>query len=209
MKTFMTMLPSRATVAARLLRPLRLGSALNWTVVLTCVMGAAASLVAAPDTRGLLGAALAVLMIHIANNDARRFIIPNEAVAAALALALVQAAVDAPGRVLEAMAIAGLRAAVMGALFFLLREAYWRIRGREGLGLGDVKLAGVAGAWLEWTLVPAAIEIAALAALALYLLRCRRTGRHLRATSRIPFGLFLAPSIWICWLLEVVMLAPR
>jgi hypothetical protein len=33
--------------------------------------------------------------------------------------------------------------------FFALRSAYWRTRGREGIGLGDVKLAVVAGAFIR------------------------------------------------------------
>ena len=36
------------------------------------------------------------------------------------------------------------------ASFFALRYGYARLRGRQGLGLGDVKLAFVAGAWLDW-----------------------------------------------------------
>ena len=33
--------------------------------------------------------------------------------------------------------------------------------------------------------------------------------RQLDATLKFPFGLFLAPSIWACWLLEATLLAPR
>jgi hypothetical protein len=32
-------------------------------------------------------------------------------------------------------------------------------------------------------------------------------GRPISATSRLPFGLFFAPSIWICWLMEAIFLA--
>ena len=54
----------------------------------------------------------------------------------------------------------------MAAAFFGLWALYRRLRGREGIGLGDVKLAGVAGVWLDWPTIPVAVEIAALAALA-------------------------------------------
>jgi hypothetical protein len=37
--------------------------------------------------------------------------------------------------------------------FLVVREAYVRLRGRQGPGLGDVKLAAVAGAWLSWLMV--------------------------------------------------------
>jgi leader peptidase (prepilin peptidase)/N-methyltransferase len=164
-----------------------------------------ASFAASPDTRGVLGAALALLMLAIAVVDARRFIIPNELTAAALALALAHAAIQAPDDVFAAVADAALRGIVLALLFLGLRELYVRLRGREGLGLGDVKLAGVGGAWLGWTMIPIAIEIAALAALAYYGVRHVAGVRAIRATSRIPFGLFLAPAIWIGWLLEALL----
>jgi leader peptidase (prepilin peptidase)/N-methyltransferase len=47
------------------------------------------SVVLVPDWGGIWGAGLAVLMAAIAAVDARRFIIPNEFTAAALALGLV------------------------------------------------------------------------------------------------------------------------
>ena len=79
------------------------------------------------------------------------------------------------------------------------------MRGREGLGLGDVKLAGVAGAWLDWATVPLAAEVAALAALGCYVVGRISTGRPISATNRMPFGFFLAPAIWLGWLFEVAV----
>jgi leader peptidase (prepilin peptidase)/N-methyltransferase len=29
--------------------------------------------------------------------------------------------------------------------------------------------------------------------------------RPLRATTRLPFGMFLAPAIWVSWLLDVLV----
>ena len=43
---------------------------------------------------------------------------------------------------------------------------WWR--GRDGLGLGDIKLAAVAGAWLSFVTVFAAVELATLSALGAY-----------------------------------------
>ena len=101
-----------------------------------------------------------------------------------------------------ALGMALLRSGVLALILYAVGAGYARLRGRDGLGLGDVKLAGVAGAWLDWWMMPMAIELAALAALSTYLLRQRATARAVCATDRVPFGLFLAPSIWICWLLE-------
>jgi len=95
---------------------------------------------------------------------------------------------------------------VLALAFFGLRAVYRRLRGRHGIGLGDVKLAGVAGVWLDWSIIPVAIEIAAVAALGTYLIRHLWFRRALRPTTRLPFGLFLAPAIWIGWLLETTLL---
>ena len=109
---------------------------------------------------------------------------------------------DAPG---AAAATAALRGIVTALALFGLWAGYRRLRGREGIGLGDVKLAGVAGAWLDWPSIPLAFEIAALAALAACLARWLVSGRSIRATTRLPFGLFLAPAIWIAWLGETLL----
>ncbi len=166
----------------------------------------AASLAAVPGLRGLIGAALALLMAAIAVIDARHFIIPNPLNAAAFVLGLVYAAVLAPGAMAEAVLVATLRAAVLALAFLTIRVVYRQLRGRDGLGLGDIKLAAVAGAWLDWLTLPIAVQIAALAALSIYLLRSLVLKRPLRATGRLPFGLFFAPAIWLCWLLEATLL---
>ncbi len=142
-------------------------------------------------------------MLAVALVDARRFIIPNELTAAALGLGFVHAALQEPEGILQALALAALRGVVLALLFLALRELYWRLRGRDGLGLGDVKFAAVAGVWLDWPAMPVAIEIAALAALALYVLGHVLGRRRIQATTRLPFGLFLAPAVWLAWLFQV------
>lgn len=172
---------------------------------LVAIAAVVASLVASPDVHGVLGAGLALLMVAIAVIDAHSFIIPNELNAAALALALVNAGIADFSGVIEGVGWSIVRGIALAACFLTVREAYYRIRGREGIGLGDVKLAGVAGAWLGWTMMPIAVELAALVALAVYALYRLIDGRPLRATGRLPFGLFLAPAIWLCWLLETML----
>ena len=167
------------------------------------------SVIVAPGLAGLLGAALALDVIAIAAIDARRFIIPDELTLAALALGIVNAGLDpwpdGWSAISAAIGAALLRGAVLAGCFFALRALYARVRGREGIGLGDVKLAGAAGVWLAWTTIPVAIEIAALAALAVYVARQLVGGRAISATARMPFGLFLAPAIWLGWLLEMTL----
>jgi leader peptidase (prepilin peptidase)/N-methyltransferase len=175
------------------------------TIVVAAIATAAASMIVVPGGRGLAGAGLACLMIAIAAVDARRFIIPDELTAAALALGLADAAIRHPDGIGEALALAALRGAIVAAAFFGLWALYRRLRGREGIGLGDVKLAGVAGVWLDWPSIPIAVEIAALAALAVCLVRWLALGRAISTTTRLPFGAFLAPAIWIAWLGETML----
>jgi len=168
-------------------------------------VGILASIVLVHDSRGAWGAGLAVLMVAIAAVDARRFIIPDELTAAALALGLAYAAIEDTDT-WQALAWAVLRGAAPALVFLGVRAAYHRWRGLEGIGLGDVKLAAVAGVWLDWPTIPIAIEIAALAALGAYMIRHLYLRRDVRATTRLPFGLFLAPAIWITWLLDATLL---
>ena len=97
------------------------------------------------------------------------------------------------------------RAAFAAGLFLLVRIAYRRLRGRDGLGLGDVKLAAAAGAWLSLPMLPIAIEIAAITALAAYVFRQRKRMRVLRSAGRVPFGAFFAPAIWLGWVMETML----
>jgi leader peptidase (prepilin peptidase)/N-methyltransferase len=64
-------------------------------------------------------------------------------------------------------------------------------------------LAFVAGTWLDWMTIPLAIELAAFAAITTYVLRQLILGQPISATTRMPFGLFFAPAIWICWVIEM------
>src|SRR5579872_5369583 len=149
---------------------------------------AAVSIWAAPGGAGILGAILAVLMLAIAVADLRYLIIPNELNAAAAAFAAVNAGLAAPGgAIIESVALATLRGIVTMLLFFAIRSVYRWLRGREGLGLGDIKLAFVAGAWLSWTMIPIAVEIAAMAALLVYVVWISALKRPYRLTSRLPF----------------------
>jgi leader peptidase (prepilin peptidase)/N-methyltransferase len=145
-------------------------------------------------------------MVAIAAVDARRFIIPDELTAAALVLGLVYAAVEDREIWAQALAWSVLRGVVPALAFLGVRAGYRHWRGREGIGLGDVKLAGVAGVWLGWSTIPIAVEIAAVAALGAYLILHFYFRRTVQPTTRLPFGLFLAPAIWIAWILETTQL---
>lgn len=172
---------------------------------LTLLAAVAVSLAAAPGPDGLAGAFLAALMLAIAASDLGRYIIPNELTAAAAALALLRAGTIGPEAGWEAVLWAVGRALAVTLPLLALMAAYRRWRGRDGLGLGDIKLAGVAGAWLGLATLFAVVELATLAALGAYLLAAAIRRRPLKATAFLPFGLFLAPAIWLGWLAEALV----
>jgi len=160
----------------------------------------AASFAAAPDIDGLLGGALALLTLGVAVADHDHYVIPDRLSAAAAAIGLFHAALAEPEGLRDSL----LRCFLVGGAFLLFRLVYHRLRDREGIGLGDVKLAGVAGLWLSLPVVSVVVEIAAVTALGAYLLRQRVRNRALRANARLPFGMFFAPAIWLGWLFETI-----
>ena len=185
--------------------PKTVWSALLATALLATV---ATSLAAAPGPDGLLGAFLGALMLAIAVSDFRRYIIPNELTAAAAALALLRAGTLGPDAGWEAVLWAAARALVVVLPLLALMAGYRWWRGRDGLGLGDVKLAAVAGAWLGFVTLFAVVELAALAAIGSYVVAGVIRRRPLKGTAFLPFGLFLAPAIWLGWLAEAMLDRP-
>jgi leader peptidase (prepilin peptidase) / N-methyltransferase len=80
-----------------------------------------------------------------------------------------------------------------------LAWVYRRLRGRDGLGLGDAKLLAASGAWVGATGLPSVLASAALAGLAaagVMMLAGHRLDRY----SALPFGPFLAAATWLVWL---------
>lgn len=184
----------------------------QWRKVLLWVLASSApvaiSILLVPDIRGVFGAGLALLMLAIAAADARAFIIPDELTTAALILGVLALALMPLDTFAEDVALAALRGAVLALAFLALRIGYRYLRRRQGIGLGDVKLAGVCGLWLGWLTIPVAVEAAALSALSVYLVRQLALGRPARATARLPFGVFFAPAIWLAWLIEQTLFQP-
>lgn len=94
----------------------------------------------------------------------------------------------------------GVRDAVLGLLLgggvlFAVGETYFRFRGIEGMGFGDVKMLAMVGAFLGWKLVIVTFVISSFVGgiFAVFLLVSRRT----TMTSALPFGTFLALSAFI------------
>jgi leader peptidase (prepilin peptidase) / N-methyltransferase len=79
---------------------------------------------------------------------------------------------------------------VGGAIPLAIAEAYVRLRGIEGLGMGDVKMLGMVGAFLGWKLALLTLLLGSFAGSVVGLsLIAARQGSLQR---RLPFGTFLA-----------------
>jgi leader peptidase (prepilin peptidase)/N-methyltransferase len=139
---------------------------------------------------------LGTLMIAGAEVDARTFLLPDTVTLGALAAGIAAAAALAPLDPGWSALEAALRAGGTAAALYAVRLGYARLRGREGLGLGDVKLAAAIGAWLPLDAIPLCFALAANAALALVLF-ARLRGRPMEATARLPFGAFLCAALWL------------
>jgi leader peptidase (prepilin peptidase)/N-methyltransferase len=174
-------------------------------IVLIGTLAVGSSFAASPDWRGVFGSALALLMLAIAVSDIRHFIVPDALSASAFVLGLIFAGLFDDALLAEAILSCLLRAAAAALPLLVLMLFYEWWRGRPGLGLGDVKLAAVAGAWLDWFTIVGVIEVAALAALMAYGVWRYVLQRPIVATTPLPFGLFLAPAIWAGWLAEAAL----
>ena len=75
-------------------------------------------------------------------------------------------------------------------MLFAIGEAYYRTRGYEGLGMGDVKMLAMIGAFLGWPLMLVSLVLASFAgsAVGIGLLVSRRGDMK----AALPFGTFLA-----------------
>jgi leader peptidase (prepilin peptidase) / N-methyltransferase len=85
-----------------------------------------------------------------------------------------------------------------GASLLLVRVVYGATRGREGLGLGDVKLFAAAGAWVKPEGLPSVLLIGASLGLLYALFACRGALRD-AALKKVPLGAGLCIGFWLTW----------
>lgn len=169
------------------------------------VAGAALSVLSLPSLPAVLSAAWWGAVVIVIRSDLRTLTIPDEASAAIAALGILQAHVhaDAAGSAWTAVFPALLKGVLAFAVFWLIKMGYRRWRGHEGLGLGDVKLAGACAIWINTSDQIMALEIAATSAVVLAVLKGVR-GK----AGFIPFGAFLAPAAWLVFIAHTWFATP-
>lgn len=107
----------------------------------------------------------------------------------------------------------GLEASIWGVLagylpMWLLAQLYRLLRGRDGLGMGDVKMLAAMGAWSGAAVLPGVVFVASLLGIAGVLcFRLSQRARHAdddshELHSEFPFGPWIIAAYMICLILN-------
>jgi leader peptidase (prepilin peptidase)/N-methyltransferase len=132
-------------------------------------------------SRLIFGCALIVLFAI----DLEHQLLPNVITIPGIAIGFLLSVINPPGWKSSLIGIV-----VGGGVLFLIAEGYYRIRHEEGLGMGDVKMLAMIGAFLGWQLTLLSLMIASVAGTII--------GLALIASGRgtmkyaLPFGTFLS-----------------
>jgi leader peptidase (prepilin peptidase)/N-methyltransferase len=127
---------------------------------------------------------LAALIVLFAI-DLEHHLLPNAVTLPGIVVGLLFSFFTEPGPLSSLIGI------VLGAgVLYLIAEIYYRLRHEEGLGMGDVKMLAMVGAFLGWKLTLVTLLMASLSGsvVGLALIVTRRGGMK----YALPFGTFLA-----------------
>ncbi|MDP9413074.1 MAG: A24 family peptidase [Pseudomonadota bacterium] len=155
-----------------------------------------ASGLAYSDSQALAASVLGWWLLLLGLLDFEHYWLPNRLTYPLILLGLAATAWLQPMLLLHNIIGAGAGFALLSGM----AAGYRKLRRRHGLGGGDAKLFAAAGAWLGWYTLPFVLLGSAVAALAVALAMPRRGGAFL--VQRLPFGAFLAPAIWILYLVR-------
>lgn len=134
----------------------------------------------------LVAALFGCLMLVLAAIDLEHYLLPDKITFPGLLLGLVLQPWIPDTSWLDA----GLGALIGAGILILLINGWYWLRGVEGMGLGDVNMLALIGAYLGWQGVLITLSIASVSGslVGLPLLFAGRLGFQ----SKLPFGLFLA-----------------
>lgn len=147
-----------------------------------------------PADHRLYGIPLSFILAWAAVVDLDRFILPNF-----LTLGLIIGGLIIAWTEGQAVFIDRLIGAAAGYLLLVaVQIGYRALRKREGLGRGDAKLLGAAGAWLGWAMLPLVMLFASIGGLVVALVNAARM-RKLDGGQVIAFGPFIALGFWLAY----------
>ena len=135
----------------------------------------------------LLGSRLVLVAMLVAlfGIDLEHQILPNSITLPGIIVGLLFSLITPPG-----WQDALIGAALGAGILYGIAAAYYAVRREEGLGMGDVKMLAMVGAFLGWKAVLVTLVLSSLsgAAIGLALIATQRGGMKLA----LPFGTFLA-----------------
>jgi leader peptidase (prepilin peptidase)/N-methyltransferase len=129
--------------------------------------------------------AFACALIVLFVIDLQHRILPNAITLPGIAAGFLASLFLPPGWLSSLIGIAA-----GGGILFAIAEAYYRLRGIEGLGMGDVKMLAMIGAVLGWPLMLLTLVLASFVGslVGVGLMASGRGGMQ----AALPFGTFLA-----------------
>jgi leader peptidase (prepilin peptidase)/N-methyltransferase len=132
-------------------------------------------------SRLVFGCALIVLFAI----DLEHQLLPNAITLPGIVVGFLFSLITEPGWMSSLIGIL-----VGGGVLYGIAEAYYRVRHEEGLGMGDVKMLAMVGAFLGWELTLLTLVLASVSGtvIGLGLIITRRGGMK----YALPFGTFLA-----------------
>lgn len=160
-----------------------------------------------PVGEAAVGTMLGLAMIAIAYVDSRHFIIPDSLSLTAIPFGLLASGSLINDGVSELAQLDNVVGAIAGGVGLLIvRAVHQWIRQRQGLGLGDAKLAAAAGAWTGVSGLLNVLLLASVCALIVVLVwwAFRKNESEPVWELYIPFGAYLAPAIWFVWMTQKI-----
>jgi leader peptidase (prepilin peptidase) / N-methyltransferase len=138
-----------------------------------------------PSALLIVRLAFAWAMIALFIIDYQHQILPNVITIPGIAVGILANVLAGPGWIASIIG-----AAVGAGTLFAIAEIYYRVRHEEGLGMGDVKMLGMIGAFLGWKLVLLTLVIASFlgSIVGVFVLISRKESLK----YAMPFGTFLA-----------------
>lgn len=178
-----------------LVRPLKIDLLNGCYVTLAALIGMGAYLIYGAGLGFVLWSTMGWGLLILASVDAKTKLLPDVLTLPLLWLGIVI-------QLFPETRTVGLELSVIGAVagylpLWLLAHLYKLIRGRDGLGMGDLKLLAAMGAWSGPFLLPQVLLLAALLAIAVFVLervlRRSSTGIH----EERPFGPAIVAAYFI------------
>ncbi len=131
--------------------------------------------------------AFAAALIVLAFIDLDHRILPNPITLTGVVAGVVASLFLPPGWQASLIGVV-----IGGGVLWAIGEAYFRLRGIEGMGMGDVKMLGMVGAFLGWKAVLVTLVVASFAGAFVGVVMLRLRSHAMK--YQLPFGTFLAAA---------------